>query len=64
MAASSSPGQSVKGDPQERDVIVGYRKSGVIRAVASIYRDRDSLRAEHALATGDQERLAELLDIG
>jgi hypothetical protein len=35
----------------------------VIRAVASIYRDRDSLRAEHALATGDQDRLVRLLGI-
>ena len=46
----------VSGDPYQRDVLVGYRKAGVIRAVASIYRDRDSLRAEHALATGDQQR--------
>jgi NADPH-dependent 2,4-dienoyl-CoA reductase/sulfur reductase-like enzyme len=54
----------VSGDPHQRDVLVGYLKAGVIRAVASIYRDRDSLRAEHALATGDQQRLAQLLDIG
>ncbi len=53
----------VNGDALKRDVIVGYRRSGVIRAVASIYRDRDSLRAEHALATGDQQRLAELLEV-
>jgi NADPH-dependent 2,4-dienoyl-CoA reductase/sulfur reductase-like enzyme/nitrite reductase/ring-hydroxylating ferredoxin subunit len=53
----------VSGHPDQRDVLVGYRKAGVIRAVASIYRDRDSLRAEHALATGDQQRLAQLLDI-
>jgi len=54
----------VSGDPHQRDVLVGYRKAGVIRAVASVYRDRDSLRAEHALATGDQQRLAQLLGIG
>jgi NADPH-dependent 2,4-dienoyl-CoA reductase/sulfur reductase-like enzyme len=54
----------VSGDPYQRDVLVGYRKAGVIRAVASIYRDRDSLRAEHALATGDQQRLTQLLGIG
>ncbi|MGH8945485.1 MAG: NAD(P)/FAD-dependent oxidoreductase, partial [Acidimicrobiia bacterium] len=34
----------VSGDPYERDVLVGYQKSGQITAVASIYRDRDSLR--------------------
>jgi len=51
----------VVGDPHQRDVMVGYRKAGRITAVASIYRDRDSLRAEHALATGDQRSLASLL---
>lgn len=51
----------VNGDPYERDVIVGYRKAGVITAVATIYRDRDNLRAEHALANGDQEALATLV---
>jgi len=53
----------VSGDPYRRDVLVGYMKDGVIRAVASIYRDRDSLRAEHALSTGDQQQLVELLGI-
>ncbi len=51
----------VVGDPHQRDVIVGYRKTGRITAIASIYRDRDSLRAEHALATGDQRSLTTLL---
>ena len=54
----------VRGDPHARDVLVGYRKDGVIRAVASIYRDRDNLRAEHALATGDLPRLEQLLGEG
>ncbi|HJU80981.1 MAG TPA: FAD-dependent oxidoreductase [Acidimicrobiia bacterium] len=52
----------VNGDPGKRDVLVGFRKAGVVRAVASIYRDRESLRAEAALASGDQARLAELLE--
>ena len=52
----------VNGDPGRRDVLVGFREGGVLRAVASIYRDRDSLRAEAALATGDQARLAQLLE--
>lgn len=51
----------VVGDPYQRDVLVGYRKEGRITAVASIYRDRDSLRAEYALATGNQQALASLL---
>jgi NADPH-dependent 2,4-dienoyl-CoA reductase/sulfur reductase-like enzyme/nitrite reductase/ring-hydroxylating ferredoxin subunit len=51
----------VKGDPHQRDVLVGYLRAGKITAVASIYRDRDSLRAEHALASGDQETLRILL---
>ena len=51
----------VNGDPHQRDVLVGYRKAGAVTAVATIYRDQDSLRAEHALATGDQETLAALV---
>ncbi|HEY4606546.1 MAG TPA: FAD-dependent oxidoreductase, partial [Acidimicrobiia bacterium] len=54
----------VSGDPYSRDVMVGFQKEGVIRAVASIYRDRENLRAEHALATGDQATLARLLGVG
>lgn len=53
----------VDGDPTGRDVMVAYRKDGVIRAMASIYRDRDSLQAEQALEVGDQERLAGLIGI-
>ena len=51
----------VAGDPGDRDVLVAYRKGGTIRAVATIHRDRMSLRAEHALGTGDQETLERLL---
>lgn len=52
---------TVVGDPHERDVLVGYRVDGEIRAVASIYRDVDNLRAERALEIGDQRALEELL---
>ena len=52
----------VMGSASDRDVIVGFRKAGAIRAVASIYRDLDSLRAEQALATDDQVALAHLFD--
>jgi hypothetical protein len=51
----------VRGDPAERDVVVGYRKQGKILAVASIYRDLESLQAEHALRHSDQEALESLL---
>ncbi|MGH8870871.1 MAG: FAD-dependent oxidoreductase [Acidimicrobiia bacterium] len=50
----------VRGDPAELDVMVGYREDGVIQAVASIYRDLESLRAEHALATQDREAMETL----
>jgi NADPH-dependent 2,4-dienoyl-CoA reductase/sulfur reductase-like enzyme len=51
----------VVGRPSDRDVLVGYRKAGTIQAVASIYRDLDSLWAERALASDDQAALAQLL---
>lgn len=51
----------VVGDPH-LEVLVGYLKAGRVTGVASIYRDRDSLRAEQALATGDQPALAALLE--
>ncbi|HEY5727417.1 MAG TPA: FAD-dependent oxidoreductase [Acidimicrobiia bacterium] len=51
----------VHGDPSAHDVIVGLRAGDKTLAVASIYRDRDNLRAERALATGDQEALDGLL---
>ncbi len=49
------------GDPEKRDVLVGFWKAGRIAAIASIYRDGDSLRAERALAVDDQGALVELL---
>ncbi|HEU5111881.1 MAG TPA: FAD-dependent oxidoreductase, partial [Acidimicrobiia bacterium] len=52
----------VRGDPSAHDVMVGYRKDGVIQAVASIYRDVESLRAEHALAHQDRDALDRLFD--
>lgn len=51
----------VRGDPAERDVIIGYRKDGEIQAIASIYRDLESLQAEQALAANDQAALDRLL---
>ncbi len=50
----------VRGDP-DGDILVGYRKDGRVVAVATVGRDLDNLRAEQALATGDQATLEELL---
>jgi hypothetical protein len=33
------------GDPMKRDCVARYRKGGKVLAVASIYRDLDSLKA-------------------
>lgn len=54
----------IRGDPSDHEVMVGYRKDGAIRAVASIYRDLESLRAEHALANQDQDALEGLFAEG
>lgn len=51
----------VVGDAGSRNVLVGYRKEGAVRALASIYRDLESLRAELALASDDQAALNKLL---
>nr|PZN30934.1 MAG: hypothetical protein DIU67_10340 [Actinomycetota bacterium] len=51
----------VSGDPERRDVLVAYRANGVIRAIASIYRDRENLAAERALRSGDRDALESLL---
>jgi NADPH-dependent 2,4-dienoyl-CoA reductase/sulfur reductase-like enzyme len=54
----------VLGDPADRDVMIGYRKEGVILAVATIYRDVESLRAEQALFNRDPAALEELFASG
>ena len=54
----------VRGDPADHDVMVGFRKDGAIQAVASIYRDLESLQAEHALATQDRDALERLFSDG
>ena len=41
--------------------MVGYRKGDMIQAVSSVYRDVESLRAEHALENQDQDTLRSLL---
>ena len=54
----------IRGEAADHDVMVGYRKEGSIQAVASIYRDLESLRAEYALANQDQEALERVVRRG
>jgi len=51
----------VAGSLQDRNALVAFRQKGRIVAVASIYRDRDSLLAEDALGRNDQSALEALL---
>ena len=51
----------VSGSIAGRDATVAYRAGGRIVAVATIYRDRDSLLAEDAFARDDQAALERLL---
>jgi NADPH-dependent 2,4-dienoyl-CoA reductase/sulfur reductase-like enzyme/nitrite reductase/ring-hydroxylating ferredoxin subunit len=47
--ASDWDALDIEGDVKARDCVVRYRKAGKLRAVASIYRDVDSLAAEIAM---------------
>ena len=47
----------VSGSIADRDCVVSYRKDGRVLAVASIYRDLDSLKAELAMERGDTAAL-------
>jgi NADPH-dependent 2,4-dienoyl-CoA reductase/sulfur reductase-like enzyme len=51
----------VSGSLEARDAIVAFREGGVIRAVATIGRDRASLLAEAAMERGDTAALEALL---
>ena len=51
----------VSGSIADRDCIVAYRKNGKTLAVASIYRDSDSLLAELAMEREDEAELARLV---
>jgi len=50
-----------RGSAADRDVVVAYRRGGKTLAVASIYRDVDSLRAELAMERDDEAALASLV---
>lgn len=51
----------ISGNVDERDVVAAYRKGGKTLAVASIYRDVDSLQAELAMERRDEARLREIV---
>jgi NADPH-dependent 2,4-dienoyl-CoA reductase/sulfur reductase-like enzyme/nitrite reductase/ring-hydroxylating ferredoxin subunit len=51
--ASSWDEANVVGNIADRDCLVAYRKSGKTRAVATIYRDLQSLQAQVAIDRGD-----------
>lgn len=59
--AESFDAITLSGDLMKRDAAVAYRRGGKIIAVATVYRDRDSLLAEDALARGDQAALEKLV---
>ena len=59
--AESWDAAQVAGSLPDRNALVAYRKGGRIVAVASVYRDRDSLLAEDALGRDDQPALEHLL---
>lgn len=52
---------TVVGDPAKRDVLCVYRRGGRAVALASIYRDRESLRFEELLERGDDAGIETLL---
>jgi NADPH-dependent 2,4-dienoyl-CoA reductase/sulfur reductase-like enzyme len=51
----------VSGDPVYGQALIGFERDGRIRAVATVRRDQDNLRAEQALATDDQATLRQLV---
>ncbi len=51
----------VSGSIPGRDCLVAYRRAGRVQAVASIYRDRESLRIEAAMERGDEDAIEAVL---
>ena len=51
----------VKGNIAGRDCLVAYRQAGRVQAVASIYRDRESLLIEAAMERGDDPAIERVL---
>jgi NADPH-dependent 2,4-dienoyl-CoA reductase/sulfur reductase-like enzyme len=51
----------IAGSIPDRNATVTYREGGRIAAVATIFRDRESLEAELAMERGDEEELARIV---
>jgi len=54
----------VSGDLDAHDATIAYRKNGRVVAIATIFRDGDSLRAEAAMERGDDAELEKLVADG
>jgi NADPH-dependent 2,4-dienoyl-CoA reductase/sulfur reductase-like enzyme len=59
--AESWDSVEVRGEIARRDCLVAYRQGGRVLAVASIYRDRESLLIEAAMERGDDAAVEQLL---
>jgi hypothetical protein len=59
--ADSWDSVEVRGEIARRDCLVAYRQGGRVQAVASIYRDRESLLIEAAMERGDDAAVERLL---
>ena len=51
----------IRGSFDDRNVLIAYRTNGRVAAVASIFRDRESLAIEHAMETGDLEAIERII---
>jgi NADPH-dependent 2,4-dienoyl-CoA reductase/sulfur reductase-like enzyme/nitrite reductase/ring-hydroxylating ferredoxin subunit len=60
-SAQSWDAAEVSGSIEDMDCLVAYRKGGKILAVASIYRDIESLEAEVAIQRSDVQKLEQLV---
>lgn len=60
--AESWDGFERLGSASARDLVLGFRRGSDILAVVTIFRDKESLRAETAMETGDRLGLARLFD--
>lgn len=52
---------AISGSVKDRSCLVAYRQGGRVQAVASIYRDRESLSIEAAMERGDEAAVETLL---
>jgi hypothetical protein len=53
----------IAGSIPDRNCLVAYRQGGRVQAVASIYRDKESLAVEAAMERGDETAVEALLRV-